>query len=201
MSGLRATARAVGIDHAQLKRLADNGQVPRNADGSFDLEAVRSAIVSNVDPAFSRKPTSRKAGDSSPRRHHSKRHQSSTVVTTPTEARDAVALIARVLAEEGVTPKGPPDLLAARLAETILKARGHELRIAERRRKLVPADAVHAHFTKCIIGIRREIERMPDRHGAEMAAQLGCDPGALDDALRRMIHATLTEMSTPAPPA
>ena len=63
--------------------------------------------------------------------------------------------------------------------------------------RLVPLDKVKDHIGRAFINFRREIERMPDRHVAEMAAQLGCDPGALDEALRRMIHATLTDMSAP----
>ncbi|MCW6506975.1 hypothetical protein [Lichenifustis flavocetrariae] len=194
-TGLRATARALNIGHSYLSRLAVERKVPRNPDRSFDIEAVRAAIKAQTDPALIR-----------PKKHATAGHQVVTQVTsdqpkpvtTPDDAREAVALIAAVLQSEGIVPDGPIDYPAARLAETILKARERDLRLAERRRKLVPLDAVRAHIAKSFINMRREIERMPDRHVAEMAAKLGCDQTALDQEIRRMIHATMTEMSAPA---
>jgi hypothetical protein len=46
--GLRACARELGISHVALKKHADKGHVRRNADGSFDLAAVRSDLRQNV---------------------------------------------------------------------------------------------------------------------------------------------------------
>ena len=120
--GLRATARALGVDHAHLKRLADTKQVPRNADGTFDVEAARVAMKRNVDPAFSRKPTMRKSGDSadhqSPPRHQSPRPVISADETGAANARipEHLAFVARY--------DGPFDRGAALVAALIVYRAG-----------------------------------------------------------------------------
>src|SRR5690242_18019478 len=49
--GLRACARELGITHGRLAALVRERRVPRNADGSFDVEAVRAAFEASKDPA------------------------------------------------------------------------------------------------------------------------------------------------------
>ena len=198
--GLRATGRAIGCDHAHLSRMVKAGGLRRGADGLLDVEEARLAVAKS-DPALRRKSTP-KAGDGpvtqpsgSPRGHHS---ESLAPVTTPDDARAALRLIEQVLADEGVESTGPVDFPAARLAETILKARDRALRIAERKKTLVPAEATRKHFVSFLIGVRRTIQRMPSRSVPEMAARLGVDPGLLHAELDRMIHDTLSEMSAPS---
>ncbi len=192
---LRKAGTAAGCDHAHLARAVKAGTLCRGQDGLVELADVQKMLAAS-DPAMRRK-TARKvvtpAGDSpvtppvgSPPR-----------VTTPEDARDAVRLIEQVLAEEGAPLAGPIDYPAARLAETILKARDKALRIAERRKILVPLEPVRQHMFSAFTGLRRTIQAMPSRHVPEMAARLGVDPGTLQTELDRMIHATLTEMSAP----
>lgn len=198
---LRATGREVGCDHSHLARLVKAGRLRRGDDGLVDVEEARAALAGS-DPAMRRKhraqvePTlvTRSAG--SPRAHRS---ESPQPVTTPDDARAAVRLIEQVLADEGVASTGPVDFPAARLAETILKARDRSLRIAERKKALVPIAAVKSHISAAFVALRRQIQQMPARHVAEMAAKLGCDAGALHAELDRMIHGTLDEMSAPNP--
>lgn len=52
--GLRPAARALGISHVRLLAYVKEKRVPRNADGTFDVEAVRAAIVKS-DPGFGSK--------------------------------------------------------------------------------------------------------------------------------------------------
>jgi len=52
--GLRAAARELGIQHSALKKAADNGRVPRQPDGTFDVDACRAAMAQNTNPARQR---------------------------------------------------------------------------------------------------------------------------------------------------
>ncbi len=187
---LRKAGTAAGCDHAHLARAVKAGTLCRGRDGLVELADVQKMLAAS-DPAMRRK-TARKvvtpAGDSpvtppvgSPPR-----------VTTPEDARDAVRLIEQVLAEEGAPLAGPIDYPAARLAETILKARDKALRIAERRKILVPLEPVKKHIASRVHRLAAgQSRRMPSRHVPEMAARLGVDPGALqaragaDDRRRR----------------
>jgi hypothetical protein len=48
--GLRAAAKQLGISHVRLLTLWQEGRIPRNADKSFDLDAVRAAFGASKDP-------------------------------------------------------------------------------------------------------------------------------------------------------
>ena len=194
-----ATGREIGFDHAHLARLIKAGRLSRGTDGLVDV-AEAHAVTAQSDPAMRRKPVQQRSdrpvtqGAESPLGHRS---ESPAPVTTPDDARAAVRLIEQVLADEGVASTGPVDFPATSLAETILKARDRSLRIAERRKALVPIAAVKGRIASTFVALRRQIQQMPARHVAEMAAKLGCDAGALHGELDRMIHDTLSEMSAP----
>ena len=61
----------------------------------------------------------------------------------------------------------------------------------------MPLAKVREHIEKAFIGIRQAIQRMPSRHVAAIAAELGCDAGALDAALNKAIAAELDALSAP----
>lgn len=48
MATLAEAARHVYLDEVKFSELVDNGVVERNADGSFDLEAVRRGYLRHV---------------------------------------------------------------------------------------------------------------------------------------------------------
>ena len=182
---LSALARRLGRSKSGLHALSAKGLIPHLPSGKYDLDAVASALARNLDPARSR--TNARA---------SERTNSKPKISTEGEAREAVALIARVLQGEGVAT-GDIDFNAARTAETILKTYERDLKIAERRKELVPLAAVKLHVEKAFIGYRQAIQRLPSRHVPEMAATLGVDPGALDAALSKAIAAELDALSAP----
>lgn len=194
----RQLAAALGCSSENVVRKAlKAGKIKRLPSGRFDLEVCLQRLRATTDPM--RTPAGKGA-------HQVRKGARSSahlrpLVTTPAEAREAVTLIARVLAEEGIVQDGAPDLPAARLAETILKARDRDLRIAERRKILVSSIPMQQHYAKAFIGLKRTMQGMPARHTSEMAARLGCDPAALDRELQQMVHATLVEMSEPVAPA
>lgn len=49
--GPRAAGRALGVAHSYLCRLAKEKRIPRNEDGTFDVEAVRARLARITDPA------------------------------------------------------------------------------------------------------------------------------------------------------
>ena len=189
---LRAAGTAAGCRHSYLSKLIKEKRLSRGPDGLVDLDEVR-AVLAQSEPAQRRKPAV-EAGHSAVT---PKSKRSPAPVTTATDAADAVALVARVLAEEGIASDGPPDLQMARLCEVILKSRDRSLRIDERRKTLVSLEAVKAHIARAFAGFRQAFQRMPSRYVPEAAARLGVDPGALQVELERMIASTLGELSAP----
>lgn len=194
---LSELARQLGRAKSGLHKLAKAKQIPQLSDGSFDVAAVQAALEKNVDPA--RKPV--------PEAVHQPVHRSPAgerpakvngqVVRTVEDAAEAVALIAQILREEGVEAPDSVDYNAARTAETILKARERHLKILQRRKELVPLVQQQKHVSDAIVSIRQVIQRLPSRHGASMAAELGVDAGDLDRVLSRAIAAELEELSRP----
>jgi hypothetical protein len=152
-------------------------------DGTFDLETLKAELKSSTDPARTNVRTSRVGTQPS--------------VTTEDEARAAVSLVRKVLQEEGADSAGTIDFGMARTAETILKSHERQLKMQERRKELVPLAAVKGHVEKAFIGLRQAIQRLPSRHVAAIAAEIGCDPGKLDAALSKAIAAELDVLSSP----
>ena len=188
---LRAAGTAAGCRHSYLSRMVKEKRLLRGDDGLVDLDEVR-ALLATSDPAQRRKPVT-PAGHSLV----TPKQRSPALVTTPADARAAIALVARVLAEEGIASDGPPDLQMARLCEVILKSRDRSLRIDERKKTLVSLSAVRAHISTAFTNFRRAVQRMPSRYVPEMAARLGVEPADLQTELDKMIAATLDEMSAP----
>ena len=114
-------ARRLGRSDRQLRRLATAGKIPRREDGTFDEAAVRKALESRTGPHRAR-PLNKPSGPK-PR-----------PVVTPADAREAVSLIAEILAEEGrpLARGRPPSFDDLRSAESILKSRDRALKLAER---------------------------------------------------------------------
>ena len=188
---LSELARQLGRAKSGLHKLAKAKQIPQLDDGTFDLAAVRSALDKNLDPA--RKAPSQAV-------HRSPAGERSAVNTAAPiqnadDAVQAIALIAQILREEGVEAPDAVDYNAARTAETILKARERHLKILQRRKELVPLVQQLKHTSDAIVAIRQIWQRMPSRHGAAMAAELGVSPADLDRVLSRAIASDLDEMS------
>ena len=91
-------------------------------------------------------------------------------VRTEDDARAAVSLIKRILNAEGADSGGAGYFGMARTAETILKSHERQLKTAERRKELVPIEAVKGHVEKAFIGLPQAIQRLPSRHVPAIAA-------------------------------
>ena len=191
----RQLAKLLGISEPAVRKAAKAKRIPQLADGSFDPDACRSAWARSTDPA-----RVRACGPANQAREPGSRVRTPEVrtpaVRTEADAQAAVTLIRRVLQAEGADTD-EIGFGAARTADTILKAYERDLKLAERRKQLVPIARVKSHIEKAFIGIRQAIQRMPSRHVPAMAAELGCDPAALDAAWTKAIAAELDALSTP----
>ena len=183
----RELGRLLGVSDTAVRKAAKARRIPQHTDGTFDADACRSAWAGSTDPARTkvREPANQKP-------------QTGTqpAVRTVDDAKAAVALIAEVLRQEGVAPGGI-DFNATRMADTILKARERDLKIAQRRKELVPLAEQTKHVDKMFIAFRQAWQRMPSRHVPEMAARLSCDPALLDELMSKAIAADLEELSAP----
>lgn len=185
----RALATALGVDEGAVRKAVKAGRITKGDDGRFDLNACRAAWSKSTDPARSKVVRS----DADFADHASPQ----SAVRTEADAHAAIALIARVLKAEGADA-GEINYNAARTADTILKAYERDLKMAQRRKELVPEAETAKHFASAFTGYRQTLQRMPSRHVPEIAARLNVDPGLLQTELDRMVATTLTELSAPA---
>jgi hypothetical protein len=169
-----------GLDEKSIRKALAAGRIRALPDGKIDPIATRAAWASSTDPARS------KVRIPDPPR-----------VRTLDDAEEAVTLIRRVLIEEGAEVGGVVDFGLARTAETILKARELDLRIRERQRGLVPLDRVRRHVEKAFGGFCQAMQRLPSRHAAAMAAEIGCSQFELERALTAVFSAELDELAPP----
>jgi hypothetical protein len=183
----RSAASALGISEGALRKAVKVGRATRLPDGTFDLEILRKELKASTDPARTRVRTPLDGAHGGALRSTS----------TEADVQDAVSLVRRVLHEEGVADDGAIDFGKARFVETILKSQERELKMAQRRKELVPIAAVKSHVEKAFIGLRQAIQRLPSRHVAAIAADIGCDPGKLEAALSKAIAAELDVLSSP----
>ena len=173
----RELARQLKVTENAVRKAITAGRIEVLPDGSIDLEAARTAWLARTDPAHSR------VGGA-------------PVVRTAEDAQQAVALIRRVLREEGAADAAI-DFATTRTAETILRARERELKLAQRRRQLVEMAPVREQVARAFVGVRQAWQNFPARHAATIAAEVGCDAGLLDAALAKAIVHELTQLSAP----
>ncbi len=186
----RALAALVGLSEGAIRKAEKARRIARLPDGSYDADQCIQALQRNTDPGR------RKAAEAASQPRTDAVRAPAQLVRTDEDAREAVALIARILREEGIAG-GVVDFNSARTAETILKARERELKIAQRRRELVSLAQQREHVGRAFVGYRQAMQRLPSRHVPQMAAELGCDPGGLERLLDRAIATELDALSAP----
>jgi hypothetical protein len=177
----------VGVSDTAVRKAVRAGRVQVLPDGTIDPDAGRLQWSRATDPARTKVRTKVRSQPSGLQSN----------VTTEDEARTAVSLVRQVLKEEGAYSSGTIDFEMARTAETILKSHERQLKMKERRKELVPLAAVKGHVERAFIGLRQTIQRLPSRHVASIAAEIGCDPSLLDAALSKAIAAELDVLSSP----
>lgn len=176
----------LGISEAAVRKALTQGRITALPDGTLDPETAREAWAKSSDPARTKVRTVRTV-----------RTDGAVPPIDEDTAREAVALIKRVLMEEGGAETKGLDFDQARTAETILKARERDIRIAKLRKELVPLEDVRKHVNRAFTGYRQAVQGIPARFGAQMAAEVACDVGLLDAALNKVIAMVLDELSSP----
>lgn len=187
----REFARIVGATEGAVRKAIKARRIDVLADGTIDPDAGRLRWAGSTDPARTKVRTK-------PNGTHSQSSPGTQSLTvTEDDARAAISLVRRILKEEGADSEGTIDFDMARTAETILKSHERELKMAQRRKELVPLASVKGHVERAFIGLRQAIQRLPSRHVASIAAEIGCDPSLLDAALSKAIAAELDVLSSP----
>lgn len=178
-------ARRLGRSRQAILKLAKAGRIPRNPDGTFDEMAVREAYAANVDPSR------RLALPGAPPLPRPK----PVPVASLEDARSAVSLVERVLAEEGRVLDGPPTYDDVKTAEMILRARERAQSLAILEGELIPKAPLLRQVEEAFSTIRKEVQSIPSRYGAQIAAECRCDVRRLDAALSAAIRDFLCELS------
>nr|USU31103.1 hypothetical protein NG677_17395 [Methylobacterium sp. OTU13CASTA1] len=182
----RKCAELLEVSEGAVRKAISAGRIPVEADGTIDPDKARAAWAKGTDPARTKVRTGTRGTRPTP-------------VRTEDDARAAVGLIIRVLRGEGsgLDDTAEVDFGMARTADTILKAYERDLSMAQKRKELVPLAKVKDHVERAFIGLRQAVQRLPSRHVAAMAAELQCDPAALDAALSKVIAVELDGLSAP----
>jgi hypothetical protein len=191
-------AKEVGVTERAVRKAKHVGRVVMFADGSIDLKPSLAAWTRNADPARGQVRIPRtEAGPESGEALADALPGDVPPVKDKTSAYDAIKLVKDVLSQEGGDTVGLVDFGMARTAESILKSRERALKLQKQRGELVEIEAVRNHVSKAFIGYRQAMQRIPVRHAAAIAAEVGCDAAALDKALTRAITSELEALSAP----
>lgn len=184
-------AKRLGRSKQAIHQLVKKGVIPKGQDGKFDEAEARKAYAKNASPS-QRKPLKPAVKDDG-----QDLTEAVAPIATLDEAREAVSLIRRVLREEGRELDGPLSYDDVRTAETILKSRKHAQEIAVAEHELIRKAPVMRHVEEAFAGFRKELQALPARFGAQIAAEVGCDVAAVDAALSKVIRDFLESLSAP----
>jgi hypothetical protein len=181
--GITELSRRLGRSDRQLRRLAADGKIPRNRDGSFDEAAVRKSLDKRTGP------------------HRARPLKEQVDVRTPppvanlADARAAVSLIQQILREEGRPVSGPPSFDDLRSAESILKTRERALRLSIKRGELVDKRQAMEVTFNLARQLRDGVQNWPAQVAAVMAGELQVDAFAMETALTKSIADLLNSLA------
>lgn len=182
-------AKRLGRTKQAIHQLVKKGVIPKGEDGKFDEAEARRAYLRNASP-HQRKPLKPPVKDGG-------QELTPDPISTLDEAREAVSLIRRVLREEGRETEATLSYDDIRSAETILKARKHAQEIAVAETELIRKAPVMRHVEEAFANFRKELQAVPARFGAQIAAECGCEVAVMDVALSKMIRDFLESLSAP----
>jgi hypothetical protein len=185
----RELAKILGVSEGAVRKAIEAKRISVLPGGRLDPVAAREAWGASTDPVRTKVRTEPKVRTGGTQR--------AAEVSTEAEARQAISLVARILAEEGAEAAGPVDFAKARTAELILKARQRSLDQAEQEGSLVNRAAAEAAFFAEARAIRDAWIAWPARIAVELADELGIEPRHLTTALDREVRRHLAELGEP----
>ena len=192
----RRFAEMIGVTETAVRKAVKSGRINRLADGTVDPVAARAAWQAGTDPARSKVRTQARTTS----KVRTTGSQGPASVRTEDDARVAVTLIARILAEEGIEDDGQGiDFSKARTAELILKARQRDLDQAAQSRRLVDRGAAEKLFFDTARELRDAWMTWPARVAIEMADELHVDARLLTTILTVHVRKHIAELGEPEP--
>ncbi len=177
----RKYAAHVGLSRGAIQKAKETGRLVQHADGSIDAAASDARRAAMTDPSKQRGAS---ANAPPPK-----------LKPVPDTALSAVG---DTLREQGLAPPvtgTATTFLQAKTANEVLKAQERKIRLAKLKGELVD----RAQATALVFDLARQ-ERdawisWPPRVAANMAADLGIDAHAMEQALVRYVHQHLSEMA------
>ena len=193
-------AAILGVSQTAVRNALKANRIKRLPGGLIDAVAAREDWAATTDPSRSKVRTAGKV--------RTQGAQVGAQVRTEAEAREAVTLISRILAEEGMRDNGKGiDFGKVRTAELILKARQRHLDQAEQEGTLVDRAAAEKLFFDLAREGRDAWLSWPARVGIPMAEEIKIDPstGKVDPrslvaVLSDYVRQHLAEMGEPSDP-
>lgn len=179
----RAELGLKGTTHQAVSKAIETGRISTEPDGTIDPDKADAQWKSNTDPSHQDSAGNQKVATGN----------REAPVRTEDDAREAVNLIARVLAEEGQTGLNGFD--AARTAETILKVHERDLGLAKARGELIDrskAEQIAFSFSRAA---RDALLQWPARVAAIMASELKVDPHQMETVLDKHVREHLADVA------
>jgi len=171
-----------------------SGRITTEADGTIDAAKADAMWDASTDPAKQRGAHARDLGGGTAA-------ATRAVAGTKAVPRQAFAAVAETLTEAGADPGaaagdgGEVSFVKARMANEVLKAQTARVRLQKMKGEVVD----RARATAMVFDLaRRERDawlNWPPRVAADIAAELGAEPHAVEQVLMRYLRRHLAEMS------
>ena len=180
-----------GVSHTAVGKAISSGRISLEADGSIDPVTADRQWDAQTDPAKQRGVHAQALGT----RTAASTARAAATKPVPKAAIDAVNATLGDSGDAASGSGGEVSFLRARMANEVLKAQTARVRLEKMKGELVDrARATNAVFDLA----RRERDawlNWPPRVAANMAAELGVDPHALEQLLDQYLRAHLAEMA------
>ena len=180
-----------GVSDMAVRKAIASGRISVEADGTIDPEKADAEWARQTDPAKQRGVHAQALGT----RTAASTARAAATKPVPKAAIDAVNARLGDSGDAASGSGGEVSFLRARMANEVLKAQTARVRLEKMKGELVDrARATNAVFDLA----RRERDawlNWPPRVAANMAAELGVDPHALEQLLDQYLRAHLAEMA------
>jgi hypothetical protein len=187
----RAYAAMRGVDERAVRKALAAGRIVLEPDGTIDPERADAMWDSRTDPSRQRGPHAR---DMAAKTAAAVRIAGGTK-PVPKQALAAVAETLGEAGAEAASDGGEVSFVKARMANEVIKAQTAKVRLQKMRGELVD----RARATAAVFDLaRRERDawlNWPPRVAADIAAELGADPHAVEQILNRYLRRHLAELA------
>jgi hypothetical protein len=171
----------LNVSPAAVARAIREGRIEPLPSGRFDPGLARTQWSSRTEPSRSRVKADAAAVPKP------------VPIRSRTDAEAAVALVHRVLAEEGGDPNAPLSFEACRACESILKSRQRQLALQQAEGKLIDADAARSAVFELARRDRDALLNFPAQKSPMIAAEVGADQVKLTVVLEKYVRQFLSE--------